>query len=505
MSRGRRYSDNRKLNWKKVAAVIIVFVVIIMFVVMIKKMLSNENTVAEKEFPLAYFTVFTDDKWGVINSKGEIVIDPTYEEMIVIPDSTKDVFICTQNVDYEKGTYQTKVLDKSNVALFGQYDKVEPIENYDSNNELWYEKSVLRTEKDGLFGLIDLKGNELLKCEYQSIKPMNGIKNSIIVEKDDKFGVVDGYGTEVVAVVYKEVKPLTDQYEKGYIVVDEQGREGIVLGKQKILECKYESIANITGNDMYVVKENGGWKIINEGEEEFLIDYFQEVKSIDGDKVTIKKNDKYGVVSIDKTQIIPFEYDDVKYVFDDYYIVKKDGVYGVVNSKNEVKVELKYSKIIYRTQANVIQAERKDSYTSDLYNKNLNLVLSDVVVSSVDTELGYMEIRINNEIKYYNFNFEEIKIEKYLKDNTVFVSKQDGKYGFVNKDGVVVVDYKYDDATEQNKYGFAAVKLNGKWGAIDSKGNVVVEPKYTLDKNVLIDFIGQWHICEDLNAYYYTK
>ena len=28
-------------------------------------------------------------KWGVINGKGEFVIEPTYDEMITVPNSTK--------------------------------------------------------------------------------------------------------------------------------------------------------------------------------------------------------------------------------------------------------------------------------------------------------------------------------------------------------------------------------------------------------------------------------
>ena len=91
-----------------------------------------------------------------------------------------------------------------------------------------------------------------------------------------------------------------------------------------------------------------------------------------------------------------------------------------------------------------------------------------------------------------------------LKSNTLFLSKKDGKYGFVNKDNVVVVNYIYDDATEQNEYGFSAVKKNGVWGVIDQKGNVIVEPKYNLDNNAIVNFIGKWHISEDLNANYYT-
>jgi len=86
----------------------------------------------------------------------------------------------------------------------------------------------------------------------------------------------------------------------------------------------------------------------------------------------------------------------------------------------------------------------------------------------------------------------------------LFLSKKDGKYGYTDKAGNVVVDYIYDDATEQNNYGFAAVKKDGKWGAIDEQGKIVAANQYELKNNILIDFIGKWHIAEDVNSYYYT-
>ena len=72
-------------------------------------------------------------------------------------------------------------------------------------------------------------------------------------------------------------------------------------------------------------------------------------------------------------------------------------------------------------------------------------------------------------------------------------------YGYVDKNGKVIVDYAYDDAMEQNDYGFSAVKKDGKWGSTDSKGNVVQEPIYNLDNYLLIDFIGRWHYGKDIN------
>ncbi len=90
-----------------------------------------------------------------------------------------------------------------------------------------------------------------------------------------------------------------------------------------------------------------------------------------------------------------------------------------------------------------------------------------------------------------------------LTTNTLFLSKKDGKYGFIDSSGNVVVDYIYDNATEQNISGYAGISKDGLWGALDLNGKVVVEPKYKLDNNEKIDFIGKWHLCEDVNANYY--
>ena len=107
--------------------------------------------------------------------------------------------------------------------------------------------------------------------------------------------------------------------------------------------------------------------------------------------------------------------------------------------------------------------------------------------------------------KYYNFRFEEKTSQEILNGNTIFLSRnEEGKYGFVDKNGNVVVNYIYDDAREQNDYGYASVKQNGLWGSVDSQGRIAVAPSYNLDNNSLVEFIGKWHLGEDLNLYYFT-
>ena len=127
------------------------------------------------------------------------------------------------------------------------------------------------------------------------------------------------------------------------------------------------------------------------------------------------------------------------------------------------------------------------------------------ILSEINTTDGYMKIRTNGEYKYYNFRFEEKTNRELLTGNTLFLDQKDGKYGYVNKDGVVVVDYIYDDAKEQNAFGYASVKKDGLWGCINSQGEEVVTPTYTLENNSLIEFINQWYRGEDLNLNYYTN
>ena len=66
-----------------------------------------------------------------------------------------------------------------------------------------------------------------------------------------------------------------------------------------------------------------------------------------------------------------------------------------------------------------------------------------------------------------------------------------------------MVEHTYDEAKEQNIYGFAAVKLNGLWGVIDKNGRMVLQPQVNLDSNIYIDFIREWHLADE--GYYYTK
>ena len=507
MSRGRgKRFDEPKLNMKKVFAVILAIVVLIMFIFVIKGLLTKDNSQG-KIISKDYVVAFKDNKWGVIDNQGNTIIDPSYAEMIVIPNSKNDVFICTYDVDYASGNYKTKVLNSKNEEIFKEYEKVEAIQNLDENSNLWYESNVLKVEKDGKYGLINLLGKELLPCEYEQIATIEGVKNALKIEKDEKYGVVDGEGKIVLKTEYADVTNLGEDIKDGFIIKSDEEKYGIVnYSGELVLDAIYEGIEKVYGNDLYVIDKSNKQVLVKSDGTEVLTSGYDEITDVlknAENGIIIKKNNKYGVIKTTGDKVIDTKYEELKETKSGIFIAKENDKYGIIDIEGNSKIEFKYKSLIYNESADIYIAEG-ENFDNEIIDGDYNVRLAGILVDFSD-EKGDIELRINNEYKYYNLKLEEKNATEIFTSNTLFLSKKDGKYGFLDKSGNVVVDYIYDDATEQNKFGYAGVKKDGKWGSVDNKGNLVQEPTYDLDDYLKIDFIGRWHYGKDINMNYYNQ
>ena len=502
MSRGKRYNGEQKLNVKKVVAVLLTFAIIIGLIVGIVQILNaDKNSMEGKNIELHYFSMFSNGNWGIINSSGDVILEPANAEMVVVPNKAKAVFICTYDVNYEDGTYKTKAVNAQNEQLFTEYNNVYAIQNHDQNNNIWFEENTLKVQKDGKFGLINLEGKELLPCEYDSITTIAGVKNSLILKQNNKVGLVNNNGTIIVPAEYAEVKAIDNNYENGYIVKTADSKFGVIKSAGGIaLENKYEDIKNIVDNSNYIAKIDGVWKVVAEDGTTYLEGKVDNATEMHAGDVITKQDGKFGVMNIATQLKIPFTYDSLTYMFDDKYIASKDGKFGIINTNNETLVDFKYVAITYNKETDYIKATVSNG-TYDYIARDLAVKFT---AGNEEQLTGFIKVKVGEDTKYYNYKLEEKTNKDVYTANTLYITKNNGKYGFINKKGNTVVEAIYDDATEQNEYGFSAIKKDGKWGAIDQFGKVVVEPTYVLDNNEVINFIGKWHIGADANANYYT-
>lgn len=496
MSRGRRYNHEPKLNIKKVVAVVVAFAVIVMFIISIKNLLNSDSS-SSNLVSTRYFLFNKDNKWGVIDNNAKIVIEPTYEDAIVIPDNKKDIFICTYNADCDKGTYDTKVLNAKGKEIYTEYDKVLALENYDENKNLWYEENVLLVEKNGKFGLINFAGEKILDTNFDNIYTLKGTKNSLITEKDGKKGLADHIGQVVIENKYDEIKSLGKD-TKTYIV-----KENNKYGIYGIFDCKYQDIEAINNKNIYVVKEDNKLKVINKQEKEVFSEKFDSIETIKDDVIVYKYKNKYCAYDLENSKKISKTYKELKYTSNDLLIAKSSDSYGIIDIKGKTKFKQEYSNINYYEDVNIYELEEKNSDLNIILNSDLEEIAKGII-NEVNYEKSYIKVWTEEGYIYYNLKGEKIASKDILTDNNLFLSKQNGKYGFIDKEGNVVVDYIYDDAREQNEFGYISVKKGGLWGSLNKAGQVLADTKYNLDNNLIIDFIGEYHIGEDINLMYYT-
>ncbi len=520
MSRGRRYDTEPKLNIKKVIAFIVAIAVVILFIASIKSLFTKEDKPREIVTATSYYSAFQNGKWGVIDNKGEVVIPLSYDEMVAIPDNSKDIFVAITNANYSAGSYTSKVLNRQNKEILTEYKNVQTIQNQ-KNNTIWYEKDILQYEDNGKHGLIKFDGKKISEELYDDVYGLEGVEHIVVIQKDGKYGLVSSStGTVIIEPEYDEIKSLDpNSYEYGFIVKNSEGNFGVFNANSKqVLEFDYREIKQVANSDYFVVRDaneaNEPWplKVIDKNGATLIASEIgntprlDDIVSINGRNAIFKQDNYYGLITFDGIVMIdPDKYTNMKFAGSELLIAKtEDGNYGLINLKGETKAEFDYLDMNYVKEAGIIVAEKQD-FKTDILDSTGKVALSGIIVSDLNLDKGYIRVRQDNNYKYYNFKLEEKTPQEVMPTNTLFLYKENGKYGYKNMAGKLVVDCKYDDALEQNACGYSAVKKDGKWGVIKSDGNVAKEPSINLDNNLVIDFINDWYLTEDASIVTYTK
>ena len=143
-----------------------------------------------------YFLLEKDNKYGVINENGDVVITPTYSK-VSIPDPRKAVFLCTESGD------KWKKIKKKNEVLYADYNSVEAIEIESVSSNIPYEKSVLRYKSGNYYGLMSIDGKKITDAKYESIETVSFKEGYLKVKKDGAYGVISIKGVKLIDFTYK--------------------------------------------------------------------------------------------------------------------------------------------------------------------------------------------------------------------------------------------------------------------------------------------------------------
>lgn len=312
---------------KKAIILIIVLVIILIISTIIYNYLKTKYEI-EEVLEEKYLVSIQDEKAGVIDKNGNIIIEPQYLE-IQIPNPSKPIFVCVYEYNWETEEYKTKVINEYGTELFTKYNKVEAILLNHIETSMPYEKSVLKYEQDGKYGLIDLKGNVVTKPIYDSIDGLENKEGELLISQNGKYGVINTKGAELIKAKYDYISG--DEY---YTQDKKFALSGYILGEKTsngyrygYMNYKRKMLLNIEYND---IMRFGG--IDGENTDKDII-------------LLAQKNGQYGLIK-NKKVLIDFRYQSIDYSgISNLFLVTRNTKTGVFNSSGEKILAVKYNEI----------------------------------------------------------------------------------------------------------------------------------------------------------------
>lgn len=535
-----------KNNKVKFLIVIVLIVVISIGVYFILKN-KNVNYSVEEVSKYNYNQVNKDGKYGVISAKGDILIEPIYDN-IKIPNPEKDVFIC-------KKQDKTIILNEKGQEILTQYEEVNPISINGIVSNLPYEKRVLKYKENGKYGLIDYKGKVIIKPIYEEIEGLENKESELIVKKDGKYGVINDRGVKLIKEEYDGI--VADGYYteenkyalSGYIISNKTSngyRYGYLNYKlEKILKTEYNEVSRVleinNGQDIYIIaSKNGKFGVVKNSKTVINYDYQDIEYDADNNVFKLQRNLQFGVYDINGKSILPVQYKelDFKGVYiqalengkevytyfnskgieikvpkytsvlktaeNNYYItINKEGLYGIINKDEKELVENKYNYLEYLFDEYFIAA--KNDGDLGIINAKDSILVDfkyEVLQKIQDTKVVEAKILKDNISELYGKDMEKI----YSIDNAYIYKKDDYIEVYSEKD-TKYFDLEGKELISQEIFAnnkLFAKKIDGKWGFINKQNNVVVEAIYdkVTEFNSYgfagIKKAGKWGVINDL-------
>ena len=471
----------------------------------------------------AYFVYKQENKYGVIDKEGNIVVQAQFTN-VKIPNPLKSVFVCYDGDN-------TKVLNEKNETLYENFNNIEPLTLKNVSTDLIYEKTVLKYEENGKYGLISIDGNKITNAKYQEIDTLQYKEGELVVKENDKYGVININGYEIIKPEYDQVK--ADGYyssdnkykDDGYIVsitTDDGYRYGYLNNEgQKILDTKYNDLSRLAYSNkdtIYLLCAENGKYGLYEGAKNIIPNEYQAITYVeDNDFCIVQKGKKYGVVNLEGSMMLQVKYLQIDVNGDYLYVTDENSEKKVYDKKGNL-TEINPNLVIQSTKSDddykiyIDSSTGKTVYsiykgdtklTSENYSYIEYLNEGYFIASNESGKLGIIDSKGNAKVELKYDSIQKIAgtniiqaIDSTTKMTEIYSKDFIKTYEIANasieniKDNIIKVYnteeikyFDYDGNLLENKVAFPDINLfpkkeNGKWGFVGQDGNVVVDYQY---------------------------
>lgn len=266
---------------------------------------------------------------------------------------------------------------------------------------------------------------------------------------------------------------------EGIVMIQKESKFGVLTGDGKwLLQPLYDSIGTESREDWTIKKGSKVSIFTTHGMQ--LPFRFDEVYSLDGNYFQVVNNGLWGIYDHQNDSlVVPCIYQNMDYCYGceakgTYTFAQLKGKWGVINFQNKILIPFEYD----HQHTNM----RSDEWVNCLFKngKQLSINLNTKQTGPyVDSEWQEPDTTI-------------------LAAGFMRVKKKD-KYGLLNPEGKLILDYKYDfiqyDSNMLELYfpsPYVAITLNNLEGVADTTGKILVPPKYSS----VSSFADSFFVCQ---------
>ena len=372
-------------------------------------------------------------RWGLINRKGQVIVEPTFDELgqffySYFSGNDSKLVALVKNGD-NIGFIRT------NGKMVNEYDNISSFNRH----------GLALVSKDGKSGFINQTGKEIIPLVYDDIGSFNR-HGLALVSKDGKSGFIDQTGKEIISLpsVIDFFNMIEVNKDRKQNVVDLMGKDLIPLidhdGNFFFLKV------NVGGkkND-YGVISGGKWGIIDLMGTEITPPVYDEIFPFNQQGLAwVQKNENMGIINLIGTEITPPVYDEIE-AFNQkgLALVKKDGKLGLIDAKGKQISPPVYDEI--------------ESFNQ----QGLAIVKKDSKWGVIDTTHKIIIPLLYDQIEF------PLLYDQISKQLGLAIVEKDGKRGVIDKMGERIIPIIYDGSIELSTISEnlirVTVQMNEKW------------------------------------------
>lgn len=256
-------------------------------------------------------------KWGCIDKKGRVVIEPIYDDL-------KDMQNGIAAANYEGrwgyiDSIGTKLIGFQYKQAYNFTDDQTFVQDF-SNNWL----------------LIDRQGHTLDSLPYTTFESYQD--GYAVVGSRGLKGIIDRKGKMIVPAIYESIKIGAD----GNFIGKKNGLYGLshISGKS-ILPPEYQKIYAPPYGALYRLKKDSNYSYYNlQGQ--IKSDTYTKANDFHYDRTVVKNKEGYIMITNDMKFLQKLPYDKVEYAGESKWKYKKGAKWGLLDSKGDVLTEAHY-------------------------------------------------------------------------------------------------------------------------------------------------------------------